>query len=163
MKHAKNTPTQKPQPAYKVQAFLRARSDRTKDGHRVWNGSINKNGQPKMRDSHRRVLSARKVIYEMAYGPVPDRHRLMPACRCHGCVEPAHLVPVPVAGLFVWLAQHGAMDTVRNETARLKESNRRRTKPVAEVDRQLVSAASIFSLGASIARKSASAAAGVQP
>jgi hypothetical protein len=137
-------------------AMVRAKSDRTKDGHRVWKGAINKRGSPKMRvGTGRSVLSARKVVYEMINGPVPDRHRVMPSCHCHGCVEPSHLVAVPMAGLFVWLAQRGALDTIKNEAARLKAANRRRTAPFAESDsdRPLVSAASIFSFGAALGRQ----------
>lgn len=159
MKHA----NPKPKNAKEALAYVRKHAERTKDGHRVWTGYVTTTGQPRARfDGSRTFSSARKVIYEATKGPVPEKHRVMLSCDCHGCVEPDHLVAVPPEGQFTFLIAQGAMDTVKYAVSRKKAAERRRVAPVPKDAprpmHELVPSASIFSLGAALGRQQAGAA-----
>jgi hypothetical protein len=108
-------------------ALVKARSDRSKSGCRIWTGYISPAGMPEM-VLNGRTISARRWVYEQTNGPIPDKHRVVATCRCHGCIEPSHLTAIPLKDVFAWLQRNGAMDTVKSALARLNGAASRRIK-----------------------------------
>jgi hypothetical protein len=53
----------------------------------VWTGSLSKrSGHPKYNNK-----AARRVVYELAKGPIPEGRLVTTTCGCARCVNPAHL------------------------------------------------------------------------
>ena len=63
------------------------------DGCWIWNGAHNNYGYGRVYKDGR-CLSAHRVAYEIAEGPVPPGLDLDHLCRVRDCVNPAHLEPV---------------------------------------------------------------------
>lgn len=52
-----------------------------------WQGGLSKSaGHPKINDK-----SGRRLVYELAHGPIPDKALLTITCECMDCLNPAHL------------------------------------------------------------------------
>jgi hypothetical protein len=126
------SPMKKAMTSAAAMAFVRSKSDRTKDGCRVWSGFTDSRGHPKT-NIDGNSLSVRKLVYEAINGPVPVKHRLFASCLCHGCIEPTHMEPVHTSAMFVWMREHGILNTVANQTAALRSAAKRRV-PDAQRD-----------------------------
>jgi hypothetical protein len=62
----------------------------------VWTGICSKGGVPKINilpagKTERTVLSARRVVWELAKGPIPAKRLVTVTCGCSKCLNPEHL------------------------------------------------------------------------
>lgn len=60
-----------------------------------WLGGKCKSGYGMMRKSYFGIVVAHRIAYTLCVGPVADDLELDHLCRNRGCVNPAHLEPVP--------------------------------------------------------------------
>lgn len=70
-----------------------------KDGHDgcwLWTDATSWNGYGRFYTGSR-VMSAHRLSYELAVGPIPDGLQIDHLCRVRACVNPAHLEPVTLA------------------------------------------------------------------
>lgn len=70
----------------------------------LWTGSVNQAGYAQ-RQYKGRVCLYHRVVYEVAYGPIPIGYVIDHKCGTRSCVNPAHLQAV-TRGRNIWLGFH---------------------------------------------------------
>lgn len=85
-----------PRPAQPLEDRLRENSERTEDGHWLWQLRLDEDGYGSMKVRGRSVRAAR-VSYEVFIGPIPDGYYVHQICRSRECVAPEHLEAITPA------------------------------------------------------------------
>ncbi len=79
--------------------------------HLLWQGALDRDGAPVIR-SGRKVVRARRYMYEANFGPLPDNHVVRATCGLRSCILPSHLEAVPRSE-FAKLPRPGAQKRYR--------------------------------------------------
>lgn len=121
MKHAKNTRSLPKRTETKAELLRRIRRHSRADketGCRIWSLFVTQTGRPIIR-VNRTPVSARKIVYELHNGPVPEGYGVVATCRCAGCIEPKHLEAKPRNEILPWLMAAGLLSTAEVKSRKL--------------------------------------------